>query len=271
MQKAPNLFAAAILFVSGLFFITIACGALSAPLPGHTSTALPLAPTVPPTQTSIPLYQQVALQSVPFEEQGQPFGYTITAQTPELVGSSDPRLKSFNDEMNAVVQQFIADFKTNLAQLQPTPVSAASTFDLKYNLLSPPGNILSLKFEIETYYTGAAHPGHVSKSVSYDLEQGHDLDLADLFVPDSDYLGALSKYCTAQLSTRDIGFQDFELGATATADNYRNWNITADGLMITFDEYQVAPYAAGPQTVVIPYQDLGALIQPNGLLAPYLH
>ncbi len=70
---------------------------------------------------------------------------------------------------------------------------------------------------------------------------------------------------------RDIGFQGFELGATAAVQNYRNWNITPNGLMITFDEYQVAPYAAGPQTVVIPYKALGQILEPDGPLASLLH
>jgi hypothetical protein len=37
--------------------------------------------------------------------------------------------------------------------------------------------------------------------------------------------------------------------------------------MITFDEYQVAPYAAGAQTVVIPYRELQTVIAPAGPLA----
>ena len=266
-----SLFTAGLLFISGLFFTAAACGALLNPLPARIPTPIPSLPSSIPTQTSIPLYQQVSLNSVPFTEQGQPYSYTISAQTPRLVGSSDPRVQRFNDEVFALAQQAIAEFKTNLAALQPTPDSTASTFDLKYNLLSPPGNILSVKFEIETYYTGAAHPGHVSRTITYDLESGADLNLADLFVPDADYLTPISKFCVAQLITRDIGYEGFELGATATLNNYRNWNITADGLVITFDEYQVAPYAAGPQTVVIPFKDLAAFIQPNGVLAPYLH
>lgn len=266
MQKVRTRLTAGVLFVSGLLLTTLACGALSNPVP---SPAPPSA-TAPATQTAVPLYQQVSLTSVPSEEHGQPFAYAVTAQVPRLVGSSDPRIIAFNVEMAGIVKSAVDDFKANLANLTATPASAASTFDLKYNLLSPPGNILSLKFDIQTYYTGAAHPGTVSKTATFDLQQGHDLNLEDLFVPDTDYLGAISQLCIKQLSTRDIGFEGFELGATATPGNYRNWNVTADGLTITFDEYQVAPYAAGPQTVVIPYRELAAIIPPDGPLAPYL-
>ncbi len=271
MQHVRTMMTARGLFFSGLILTALACGTLLNPAPSPVRTLPPPSATPLPTETSIPLYQQVALISMPSEEQGQPFGYTVKAQTPSLTGSQDPRVVRFNYEMTTIVNKAVAEFKDNLANLPATPDSTASSFELRYNLLSPPGNILSLKFDITTYYTGAAHPGAVSQTVAYDLQQGTDLTLADLFVPDADYLTAISKYCIAQLSTRDIGFQGFELGATAAPGNYRSWNITADGLMITFDEYQVAPYAAGPQAVVIPYKAMGQLIEPDGPLAAYSH
>jgi hypothetical protein len=46
----------------------------------------------------------------------------------------------------------------------------------------------------------------------------------------------------------------------------RNWNITPDGLLITFDTYQVGPGAAGPQQVNVPYNALGSVINSQGPL-----
>ncbi len=90
--------------------------------------------------------------------------------------------------------------------------------------------------------------------------------LADLFLPNINYLEAISQYCIAELSKQPFFDSSFSSGAQPTLENYRNWNITPDGLMITFDEYQVAPYAAGPQKVVVPYSALQALINPQGPL-----
>ena len=271
MQHARTMIIVGSLFVGGLFLTALACSTLLNPAPSRPPTLASPSATAVPTETSIPLYQQVALVSISSEAHSQPFAYTIKTQTPSLSGSQDPRVLRFNYEMTTLVSKAVTGFKDNLANLQATAGSTGSSFELRYNVLSPPGNILSLKFDITTYYTGAAHPGDVSQTVTYDLQQGRDLQLSDLFIPDADYLTVISKYCIAQLGTRDIGFEGFELGATATAENYRSWNLTADGLMITFDEYQVAPYAAGPQTVVIPYKQLNQLIQPAGPLASYSH
>jgi hypothetical protein len=143
--------------------------------------------------------------------------------------------------------------------------------EVKYDLLSPPGDIYSLKFTMAGYFDGAAHPYHYNKTLNYDLEAGQQLRLADLFLPDADPLPLIAEICKTELSKRDIAFDSFSTGADPTDENYRNWNITPDGLLITFDEYQVAPYAAGPQTVLIPYSQLSAIIKPDGPLARFIH
>jgi hypothetical protein len=217
----------------------------------------------------LPLYKQVTLESTASVEHGQPFGYTIETHTPRLSGSDDPRVVTFNDEMVGIVSGAATEFKQNLAAVPPTPVSAASSFTVHYTVLSPPGDVLSIKFDMEGYVTGAAHPFHQSSTVNYDLEEGRDLALADLFRPGADFLEAIARYCIGELQKRDIAFDPSDPGAAPTAENYRNWNITGDGLMITFDEYQVAPYAAGPQLVVVPYADLGTLTKVPGPLSPY--
>ena len=256
------------LLMSFILIITSACSALAAPAIA-TSTAAPTA-TGAPTATPVSLYQQVTLTSVPSEEDGQSPDSKITAQTPKLTGSADPRVQGFNKEASDLVQSVIADYKKNLAQMPATPITASSTFDVKYKSLSSPGNIVSIKFDTEGYVAGMAHPFHMSYTLNYDLAKGKDIALSDLFLPGTDYLGALSKYCAAQLSTRDINFQEFSQGADPTPDHYKNWNITPDGLMITFDEYQVAAYVAGPQTVTVPYSELKSLIDPNGALESFI-
>ncbi len=234
MRASWNAAIAGVLVMTGVFLTVMACATLIQPT--RVPTLAPPTATALPTSTTTPLYEQVTLQTSPWQETGTPFDYTIAADVPMLAGSSDPRVQNFNVEMKAVVDDAIATFKQNLSGLVPTPNSTVSTFEMHYNVVSPPGNVISVKFTIQTYYSGAAHPGDSSRTVTYDLDAGKDLAMADLFLPNSDFLTPIAKYCNTQLATRDIGFQGFELGATPTPENYRNWNVTADGLMITFDE-----------------------------------
>jgi Protein of unknown function (DUF3298) len=254
------------LLMSFILVITSACSALAAPA---TPTAAPTS-TSAPTATSVPFYQQATVSTTNFSDSGKSPDYTITAQIP-TIKNSDPRTAAFTTEMQNFVQGLIADFKKNMAAMGPPPIQTTSSFDVRYQVVSPPGNILSINYQTEGYIAGMAHPYHLIYTFNYDLEAGKDIALSELFLPNTDYLGALSKYCAAQLNARAIDFQDFSQGADPTATNYKNWNITPDGLMITFDEYQVAAYVAGPQTVTVPYSELKSLIDSNGALASFIH
>jgi hypothetical protein len=125
---------------------------------------------------------------------------------------------------------------------------------------------------IENYYErGAAH-GNISTTVlNYDVRNGKKLALADLFNAKANYLSAISSYCIKELQDRQKRDKDSMLdadmmksGASARADNYKAWAITKKGLWITFDPYQVAAFAAGPQYVLVPYSALKDLIKSDG-------
>jgi hypothetical protein len=228
-------------------------------------------PTVTPALIPAPLFTQVVLVSIPYSESGVGPNYTITASTPALEGSSDPRVLAFNQGMAALVQQEILAFKQDVASLPAEPIAGGSFLEVTFEQLAPPGNVLSIKFTIHFYSDGAAHPNTYSRTATYDLEAGSFLTLDRLFFPGADYLGPISDYCKAELASRDLGYDLLSsAGADPLPENYRNWNVTADGLLITFDPYQVAAYAAGPQMITIPYADLQAILDPQGPLAGYL-
>ena len=261
-----NLIQTKLTFALVFFFITLlACNAFAAPA---TPTSAPTPTSIP---TAIPLSGQIKITKIYYHDSGKSPDYTIDAENPAILDNPDRRLDSFNTEMHAFAQGLIEDFKKNLAQNPITPVAASSYLDVKFNLVSPSGNIWSIKFDTEGYLAGAAHPYHLSYSFNYDLEKGKDIALSDLFLPGADYLGTISQYCTARLKARNIGFTDtFIQGADPKPENYKNWNITADGLLITFDEYQVAAYAAGPQVMTVPYSELKSLIDPKGPLGSFV-
>lgn len=239
-------------------------------------TFTPVLPTLPPlliTETpGLFISQQVTLANVPFSEvnPGNNFpSYTITSQTPQLTGSNDPRVQAFNQQVNGFVTNEVDVFRKNFQQLPITAYSNGSSLDVTYTLISQIGDLWSFKFDFAFYSDGAAHPGLNSTTLNYDLGQGRELVLSDLFLPNSNYLEVIANYCTAELLKQPYSDSFFLDGAKPTLENYRNWNITPDGLLITFDTYQVAPGAAGPQTVVVPYSELQTVIDPQGPLAGF--
>ena len=193
--------------------------------------------------------------------------YTIKAQIPQLTGSGDTRVLAFNQLVNNRLTSEIDIWRQSFQQLPITPNSNGSSLDLRYTLISQIGDLWSFKFDFWFYSDGAAHPGLNSTTLNYDLAQARELVLGDLFLPNSNYLEIISNYCINVLNQQPYADSFFLEGAKPTSENYRNWNITPEGLLITFDEYQVAPYAAGPQQVTVPYNQLSAAINPQGPLA----
>jgi hypothetical protein len=252
---------------SFILIIILACNAL---VPAPTTPVQPTAPIIPTGTnlvTSVPLSQQVTLISQPFSETNQTPPFTILSQTPQLAGSDDPRVQAFNQRLNELVQKEVDTFRQSFLQNIAPPISTGSFLEVTYTLVSQIADIWSIKLDFSFYSDGAAHPGLYSITVNHDLGQGRKLALSDLFLPNSNYLEVISNYSIADLKRQNPDIDDSFLGGTApTSENYRNWNITTDGLMITFDEYQVAPYAAGPQKVIMPYNELQAVIDPKGPL-----
>ena len=260
-----------ILVSATVLFVTLACNASFTVLNPTPTPVLPVQELVLPTATSVPLIShQVTLASVPLSE-ANPGGdfpaYTINAQTPQLTGSDDPRVTAFNQRLNDLIVKEVDMWRQSFQQSPVTPNSNGSSLDVKYTLVSQIADLWSFKFEFSFYSDGAAHPGSYSITTNYDLGQGRELALGDLFLLNSNYLETIATYCANELSKQPFADPVFMEGAKPTVENYRTLNISPEGLRITFDEYQVAPYAAGPQAVTVPYAELKSLIDPQGPLA----
>ena len=148
-----------------------------------------------------------------------------------------------------------------------------SDLNISYTVALAHDDLMSIDFEVSSYFQGAAHPNSYSETLNYDLKNGKVLKLADLFKPGAKYLQAIAKYCIADLkkqaTEKGLLAEEIEKGAAANADNYLGWTLTKRGLGIDFDPYQVGPYAVGPQFVLVPYSDLKDLINPDGPVAQF--
>ena len=94
----------------------------------------------------------------------------------------------------------------------------------------------------------------------------------------SSYLVTLSKASSAFFASRNVsrGADYFKVdtstsneGFAPSVSNYSKILPTEKGLVIYFDEYQIAPYVAGPQEALIPYASLQAIINKDGVLGEY--
>jgi hypothetical protein len=203
--------------------------------------------------------------------------YKVAAEYPQIEG--DSRFDGFNREARALVTKDVAAFKTaeteDIDTTYTSTENQTSTIDMSYDFHYATDNLISVAFSEGTYSRGAAHGNQLTQVLNYDVKSGKKLALADLFKDKSKYLSVIAAYCQKDLKERAkkpdtmILPELIETGAGPKADNYRAWNITKKGLWITFDPYEVAAYAAGPQYILVPYSVLKDIIKPDGPIGMY--
>jgi hypothetical protein len=127
--------------------------------------------------------------------------------------------------------------------------------------------LASVRFEVESYVAGAAHGSHQTTTFTFQRDSGRALHLADLFATDAGYLEVLARESRARLA-KQPGFDPASVGTglDPTEENFATWGLTRDALELTFDEYQVGPYAAGRFRVAIPYADVSDVLARPGPL-----
>jgi hypothetical protein len=191
--------------------------------------------------------------------------YEIDLVWPNLAGA-ETAVGAFNTEMEGwikmLTETFITDITTRTEQMNIDQEMPQSYLRVSYETLLQSQGLVSFHVRVERYYAMAAHPGHVSRSLNYDAVTGAFISLADLFRPDADYLSRILPIIENELAARDFGYVPGT--AQTVMEERENWNLMPEGLRIHFDEYEVAPYAAGPQSVLVPWENLKDLIDSEG-------
>ncbi|EKD70335.1 MAG: Endo-1,4-beta-xylanase-like protein [uncultured bacterium] len=194
-------------------------------------------------------------------------------------GMPDENIDIFNNQVESVIQNEVSGFKlrvTGNKSIQQTIPKKRIKNDLNVDfdtaIINTSDNpIISIRFTFQQLITGLAHPTHYHRVLNFDFETGAALQLEDLFLPESNYLGVISDYSRLVLSKKLKNHRNnLTVGTAPIADNFKNWNINPSGLRITFDESQVAPYIFGTQTVLIPYSALKDILSPDSPLAKCL-
>jgi hypothetical protein len=205
--------------------------------------------------------------------------YTVEAEYPQIDG--DARFEGFNREARNLISKDVAAFKSAETEQpgdEPMDLPAEtqnSTLNAGYDFRLATDDLISVEWAEGTYSRGAAHGNNLTQVLNYDLKKAKKLALTDLFIDKSKYLTVIANYCMKELKERSkkpdtmILEDQIEPGAGPRADNYRAWSITKKGLWITFDPYQVAAYAAGPQNILVPYSALKDIIRPDGPIAMF--
>jgi len=142
---------------------------------------------------------------------------------------------------------------------RPEGLEPEYVLEMDYEVFSPNTQVVSFKFD-GYQFTGGAHGIGVLKTMIFDLETGCEYILSDIFRGESAYLQKLSRLSREQLKKEEkLGdlYDEFMVnpGTAPEVENFKNFVLTKEGIIIFFEDYQVAPYAAGEQKVEFTYSE----------------
>ncbi len=211
----------------------------------------------------------------PYVEHGQ--YYDIAANYPTTTPMRGNAGQAALERIRSFIQNQIAQFKAqgNFANLTPQDIKMMGyasgkkeSLDIAYLISTSPAGTPRTVSYIFTIYedTLGAHGNTFFRTFTFDLKTGQELSIGDLFAPGQPYLATLSSLTRTNL-TQNLGPntnpQMLDSGTAPDEKNFQNFFLDNGTLAILFAPYDVAPYAAGPQTVRIPFSDLAGLLQPQ--------
>lgn len=192
------------------------------------------------------------------KKQNKEYKYTIDASFPLFQGNNlSFQENNFNQLVKKLIRIEIEQFEKegkafakNYNELKLYHPNLGSNLTISTELTNPDflnKKFISLRFTLDSYLLGAAHPNLTHKVLNFDLRSGALIFLPSVFKPAVDYKVILENYLIPILAKKTDISQDEIKNNFLYFDN---WNFTKNGLLFTFDEF---PHVLGPQEVVVPY------------------
>lgn len=183
---------------------------------------------------------------------------TIRSVTPDADVTVYFPVFANNEKLNLSLKRsldgFLANFDENSNELEN---GQKNSLDISFKVVTADPKVVSVYFDVQEYYSGAAHGSVSPFTLNYDLARGEELTLARIFVHEDQVLDWLATYSRKELLTRLTDRDLVEEGTAPTSENFSAFVIREDGSMTWyFAPYQVAPGAEGIQEVTIPYAQL---------------
>jgi hypothetical protein len=214
-------------------------------------------------------------------EEGQYYSVEITypEKTPLLERSRGADTKA-RDAMELFFLNDVTQFKQNInADTVSGPekemldtTGRKYLYQVTYRALAAANQkLISYKYDI-VVDTGGAHPNLQFKTFTFD-KNGNEVKLPDLFVEGSDYLQRISTFALKDVATQlkermgevegDLSMSISKEGLAPIEENFSNFLVDGDDLLLFIPPYQAAAYAAGSFEIRIPLSLFSDILKPE--------
>ncbi|HKR58162.1 MAG TPA: RsiV family protein [Pyrinomonadaceae bacterium] len=196
--------------------------------------------------------------------------YELSAEYPEAA-SNNIAVKRFNRWIKRKVLSDVARFRRLELRAEPRArrlgkPSITEGLELTFRMYYSDKWLISFRLTHSVMAAGHMHPIDYYETINYDLRQGRPLRAGDLFK--RGYLKAFSEFSRKWLSeTYEIPNENwFREGTAPRTRNFPNWNVVPDGILISFEDYQVSSHNFGQPELIVPYPKLKRALRRNPLI-----
>ena len=161
-------------------------------------------------------------------------------------------LSAIQGSLSAFTAERLEDYSDEVAD-KDTPVRLWQ-HQGKYLLFSSGPDCVTV--HLSSYvYRGGVHGGNTHTALVLSRKTGRQLGLGDMFADANMAVSLMSQWATEKLAA-SLGAAFEKAGAEPRPENFTRIIPVQDGLVMVFEEYQVAPYASGMQVVKMPLNAL---------------
>ncbi len=184
-----------------------------------------------------------------------------SAQGQELA----PGLLMLNNQWGEQLESEMADYKNAVSEPEAcTDFFNSYQANLDFTVATPLSSRIASVVQSYYYFTGGAHGNGASLGTTFDSQTGEVYRDMSAFFEDSGLETFKAKLEERLKEQYKDGF-DPEFGWIQWKDSMKsmsdigNFYFDADGLVIYFNSYDIAPYAAGPMDIVFFWWELSEL------------
>ena len=205
-----------------------------------------------------------------YEHQAAPIFTSTDPERSEWVGSILSSIDRYYREDSANLQTYARDF----VSMNGTEYFYSYSNYQQLGIARHDERIVSL-IALSSLNSGGSHPNSVQTAYNLDIENRRVLRLEDLILESgAEELAAMVRAGVDEKFLMIDGGNGLFADYGATIDNsmvYGNmtpyWYLNNEGLVIFYNQYELGPYAAGIIKVVLPYEALDGILNPEYLPA----
>jgi hypothetical protein len=202
------------------------------------------------------------------EEPIECHGYELSAKYPQIAPARRVELRRFNSWIKNRVLGDASSFR-RLAKAERRHKNRKRPLieeglEIDFIVYYSDQQLISMRLTHRVMEAGQMHPINYYETINYDLKKGRTLRAHDLFR--RGYLRIFSGYSRKYLTDTYVITSDdwMKTGTAPRGYNFSNWNLVPDGVLLSFEDYQVNSHNFGQPEFVVPYSTLkGVLLRNN--------